>query len=813
MKIKSIFSKLSLNRSVFFIVILCLIMALQTLTLAKAAAHDAVENQFIVKFSSDCNERKRRNAFSDVFSDAFGNIATSSLLQQINARRLEEFSSINAELWQTEQVETLSEAISIFSSAFNSAFGIGESEESCIEYIEPNYIVTADQIPNDPYFSEQWGLAKIDASRAWDINTESDEIIAIIDTGVDYTHPDLKDNMWINSDEIPNNGIDDDGNGYIDDVYGYDFVNNDGAPLDDNSHGTHIAGIIAAVGNNAIGTVGVNWSAKIMALKFLDSKESGNIAHAIKSIEYATRMDAKIMNNSWGGNWGNGVQSQALYDAIQAAQKAGNLVIATAGNNSLSIDKDIQYYPSGYDLDNIISVAATNKEDELAHFSNYGKNSVDLGAPGLDIYSTFLDDSYDYKSGTSMAAPYVTGVAALLWAANPSWTYKRVKKQILSSVDKLPSLKDRTVSGGRLNAYRALTDEVPFSVFPDFSQIIDSLPSGDQPNNQLDAHIIAEKTRGFAPLTVSLDGSESEGQVIEYKWEAKEVVITMAEGDGSTTIVNGDGLPTSVSPSQSKLGKMATFTFDSPGVYVITLTVKSHLETTASNITIIVCDNEDEDECGHQLRYTVPFFSAGFYVADIILANGEEGAWGLSINTTTGINVGGFNGGAILKENGGMPGFITFTLTETEHVSITPYEYTGNVDWLTVQLEKQDLSTLERTSIYSKDTLSNTKLTTQLLEPGFYVVTIYSQNDSPRGISGITVNANSMMGGVNIGGWIDTIGVGFGAFSVAEPQDVNLTLFFGDNYGEVGAKGYLVLNIYRQYDDGRRQLYWTNNGE
>ncbi|HSH17062.1 MAG TPA: S8 family serine peptidase, partial [Verrucomicrobiae bacterium] len=238
----------------------------------------------------------------------------------------------------------------------------------------------------------------------------------------------------------------------MDDVNGWDFVNNDNRPQDDNRHGTHVSGIIAARGNNAVGVAGVSWSAKIMPLKFLSATGSGSTANSIRALEYAVANGAKISNNSWGG----GASSQALADAITAAERAGHLFIAAAGNNNGNNNDTSPTYPASYNNANVISVAATTNTDALASFSNIGARSVDVGAPGASILSTVTNSGYANLSGTSMATPVVSGIAALLLSVNPNLSAAQIKTAILNNVDRIPSLANRTVTGGRVNAARAL---------------------------------------------------------------------------------------------------------------------------------------------------------------------------------------------------------------------------------------------------------------------------------------------------------------------------------------------------------------------
>jgi Zn-dependent metalloprotease/subtilisin family serine protease len=331
--------------------------------------------------------------------------------------------------------------------------------EPSIAYAEPDYVLRAYATPNDTYFSQLYAMfnngqtggtvdADIDATEVWDRHTGNRSIlIGIIDTGIDYVHPDLAANIWTNPGEIAGNGIDDDHNGFVDDIHGWDFAYDDSNPTDGHYHGTHCAGTIAGIGNNGIGVAGVMWTASLVALKFLDDSGSGTTTDAIDAVNYANAMGIQITSNSWGG----GGFSQALMDAIAA----GGLFIAAAGNNGTDNDASPQY-PASYSLDNIISVAATDHSDLMASFSCYGRTSVDLGAPGVNIYSCQPGSRYQTLSGTSMATPHVSGSAGLIWSYNPFLSASQVKQLLLENVDPVSSLNGRCVTGGRLNIDRAL---------------------------------------------------------------------------------------------------------------------------------------------------------------------------------------------------------------------------------------------------------------------------------------------------------------------------------------------------------------------
>lgn len=343
--------------------------------------------------------------------------------------------------------------------------------EKEIRFSQPNYIYRAQSVPNDLYFSYQWNLnntaqlagviADIDirALKAWSRTRGSTNIVvAVIDTGIRYTHEDLVANMWKNPGEIPNNGIDDDGNGYIDDVYGIDTVNNDGDPFDIDGHGTSCAGIIGATGNNGKGISGVCWDVKLMALKFMEGS-SGSTEGAVRCIEYAVAKGAKILNNSWGtpaGAFDPGIKA-----TIDAAGQAGALCIFPVGNeNGVDIDAN-PVYPAGYDSANIISVMSFDEKGVRASHSNYGATTVDIAAPGISILTCTGTGNYGYRNGTSVAAPHVSGACALLYSLNPQLDWRQVKQIILDTADTSDALAGLCVTGGRLNLARAVSRVIP----------------------------------------------------------------------------------------------------------------------------------------------------------------------------------------------------------------------------------------------------------------------------------------------------------------------------------------------------------------
>jgi len=354
-----------------------------------------------------------------------------------------------------------------------------------VEYAEPDYILhTTDRTPDDPFFPQMWGLsnpfqglagvpspADIGATHAWGITTGSDDlVVAITDTGVDVSHPDLAANVWQNPREIPGNGIDDDGNGFTDDVNGWNFFNRNNSvyvSASEDYHGTHVSGTIGAVGNNGLGTAGVAWHVKLMVLKFLGGPEGeGKSSKAVKAINYVIAqksrgVNVRVINASWGG----GGNSQSLHDALAAAGNAGILFVCAAGNGDIhhiGFDNDeMPSFPTAFaqNMSNVISVAAIDQADQLPVFSNFGHNTVSVAAPGVFIYST-LPNTYGQLNGTSMASPHVAGIAALLFANNPALTPAQVKDRIIRTAEPITALASKTASSGRANAYFALTDRI-----------------------------------------------------------------------------------------------------------------------------------------------------------------------------------------------------------------------------------------------------------------------------------------------------------------------------------------------------------------
>ena len=329
------------------------------------------------------------------------------------------------------------------------------AKRSEVAYAEPDFYQFASKTPDDPDYAFQYALIDspsdhdIDAPDAWNTRAGCAKV-AILDTGIDTDHPDLEENVY-KSDDKPNNGKDDDKNGWVDDAYGLNVIKGKGSGQDDNGHGTHVSGIVGGRGNNDVGVSGTCWSTKLLAVKFMNSNGKGSTSDAITGIDYAVKKGFKIVNCSFGSS----SKSSSLHDAVDYAQDHNVLLVVAAGNNSENIDKH-PLYPASYTDSNILAVAASTSDDTLASFSNFGSTAVDVAAPGQSIYSTYMGGGYKILSGTSMAAPYTAGVAALLRKQDSDATYGNLRYAIRHKVDKPPALNGKVAYDGRLNAEKAL---------------------------------------------------------------------------------------------------------------------------------------------------------------------------------------------------------------------------------------------------------------------------------------------------------------------------------------------------------------------
>jgi subtilisin family serine protease len=346
--------------------------------------------------------------------------------------------------------------------------------DRAVVYAEPNWIYTHTATANDPYFADNqlWGMYGpkstpaneygSQAAQAWaSEKTGSRSVyVGVIDEGIDINHPDLRENIWTNPNEIPGNGLDDDGNGYVDDLHGWDYYNGDNSvydPANGDHHGTHVAGTIGATGGNGRGVAGVSWKVTLIPLKFL-GPDGGYTSDAVKALDYLVQLkttrglNVVASNNSWGG----GGFSQSLYDAIQRTNQAGMLFIAAAGNDNRNNDSRA-HYPSNYDLSNVIAVASITSSGGKSSFSNYGATKVHLGAPGSSIWSTSPGSDYESMSGTSMATPHVTGAVALYASEHPGASATQIKNALLENTTATSSLAGKTVTGGRLSLCEMLT--------------------------------------------------------------------------------------------------------------------------------------------------------------------------------------------------------------------------------------------------------------------------------------------------------------------------------------------------------------------
>lgn len=384
----------------------------------------------------------------------------------------------------------------------------------------------ANEPAKDGSYSSTRGLAgsDIDAEKAWGITKGSKRIVvAVIDTGIDYNHPDLKNNMWVNDKEIPGNGIDDDNNGYIDDVYGWNAARKNGDPMDGNSHGTHCAGTIGAEHDNNIGVAGVMSEVSLMAVKFLTDEGSGNLADAVEAINYATKMNVDIMSNSWGG----GGFSQTLEDAIRAAKEKGILFVAAAGNDSRNNDT-VPSYPASYNVDNVISVASHTAQNVLSSFSCFGRRSVHVAAPGTNILSTTPGGDYKVFSGTSMATPHVSGILGLLLSNEGRLPVLEVRNRLMATSVPAPAYRKTTQGGGRASAYNLLTDtRIPRQGPNDADWRLEQLSEPFETAHPYTDNMKQSKTYSFP-------GAKYVKVIVEkYETEAGYDFITIKDGKGA----------------------------------------------------------------------------------------------------------------------------------------------------------------------------------------------------------------------------------------------------------------------------------------
>lgn len=422
-----------------------------------------VPNQFIVKFKSSPRIMSKGFSPRRLIQRGLRSVKN-SFVEESDIQILQQFRSNGAMLVQLppQMMQNKTADLKAVVEALNA--------QPEVEYVEPNYIVHARALPNDPMYEDLYALNKssgrkadIFAQEAWKQTTGSKAVkVAVIDSGVDYTHKDLVGNYWLNPGETgrdgsgkdkSTNGVDDDHNGFVDDFKGWNFVKNNNDPMDDTSHGTHCAGTIGAVGNNGNGTVGVNWNVSIVGLKFLNSEGSGELADAVRAVEYATSLGVDVMSNSWGGD----EYSETMAAAIREANAAGIVFVVASGNAGNNNDVGLDY-PASYEIENIISVAAVDSEGELAGFSNFGAQSVHIAAPGVQILSTIPGNLYEFMDGTSMAAPYVSGAAALIKARFPELKAREIKARILGGAVPSKALENKVVTG-LLNIQNAMADD------------------------------------------------------------------------------------------------------------------------------------------------------------------------------------------------------------------------------------------------------------------------------------------------------------------------------------------------------------------
>jgi hypothetical protein len=529
------------------------------------------------------------------------------------------------------------------------------SADPGVLYAEPNYLVNAFEAPNDPLFPTQWSLentgqngglphADIDAVPAWNTTTGSvNNVVGVVDTGLDYTHPDLKGNVWSAPSAFTITFGPGDAITCPAGSHGYDAITNTCNPMDQNNHGTHVSGTIGASGNNSAGVAGVNWTASILGLRFLDASGNGTVANAVRVIEFALLLKAalpaaaniRVLSNSWGGSG----FSETLLNAIDQANQAGILFVVAAGNDGADLDTEPSY-PASYSAPNLVTVAATDDKDALASFSDYGVNSVDLGAPGVNIVSTIRGGAYALMSGTSMATPHVSGTAALVLsvcALGPA----DLKQLLRANADQVPALIGRTASGGRLNAYRAINACAGRTASPGF-------------------------TLSAAPAALTLAPGTSVSSLLS--------LAPVGGFNGSVTLeLSGlpPGVTATLTPSVLAVGSTATLKLTaaaSAAAATTTLTVTAasgNLSNTAV-LAVIVQPRPGFTLSATPSSATVKPGGAASYTISAASVGGFNGAVRIQLGATPPHSTVSFNPGA-------TPGSLTMTVTTTKSTPTGTY--------------------------------------------------------------------------------------------------------------------------------------------
>lgn len=502
-----------------------------------------------------------------------------------------------------------------------------------VQSCSPNFEIKISATSNDSKITQLWGFNSSkgsDVFGAWDITKGSENVVvAVIDTGIDYNHPDLKDNIWVNPFEIPANGLDDDGNGYIDDIHGISAINGSGNPMDDNNHGTHVSGTIGAKGNNSQGVAGINWNTRLMGLKFLDASGSGSLADAIECINYMVDMknrgvNIRVSNNSWGG----GGFSQGLFEAITAAKDAGIIFVAAAGNSSNDNDSNSSY-PASYEVDNVVSVAAIDSNQNLASFSNYGLYSVDIAAPGVGILSTTKNNQYASYSGTSMASPHVAGALALLFSVAPELDYQAAIARLYNSGTDSDTLTGITYTSRKLNVSRLIRNQV--ASFP--------IPEGNSTNCEYSINEVA-----YAP-DLSADSAEVVLQGDEYVFKTIDLPFNFPFYDESISRItlspNGliyfKGEPSSLDFKNSEKAPFNSFAALHTDLYLVNNPHGIRVSSASDHVTIYWLAKQYKARSKGDVEVRTTIYSDGSITNYVSVKDAEVEAL-LQSSATIGIN-------------------------------------------------------------------------------------------------------------------------------------------------------------------------------